>query len=142
MSQERRSQLVDDIVETQPRLANFVRTRSGDLIAGSWDLLSYSFQSGFELMWDHAYAQTSGVLTRPLLSLWRQSVELALKSAIRRPSSLTMVLTDWIAAAEGVISSTRGMQASLKGMETAQPRTPSARTPPIAAGRSVVVKAL
>jgi hypothetical protein len=82
MSQERRNQLVDDIVEAQPRLVDFVRTRSGDLIAGSWDLLSYSFQSGFELMWDHAHAQTSGVLTRPLLSLWRQSVELALKSAI------------------------------------------------------------
>lgn len=82
MSEDRRSLLVDDLIETQPQLANFVRTRPNDLIAGSWDLLSYSFQQGFELMWDHAQAQSSGVLTRPLLSLWRQRVELALKSAI------------------------------------------------------------
>jgi hypothetical protein len=36
----------------------------------------------------------------------------------------------------------RGMQASLNGIETAQPRMPSALIPPIAAARSVVLKAL
>lgn len=62
--------------------------------------------------------------------------------ATNRPSSLTMVLTDCSRAAEGLSSSNSGMQASLNGMDTAQPRMPSARTPPMAAGRSVVVKAL
>ena len=82
MSLERRDQLVEQIVETQPRLTAFVRPLLNDMIAGSWDLLSYSFQRGFEVMWDHAYAETAGVLLRPLLSLWRQSVELALKASI------------------------------------------------------------
>lgn len=82
MSLERRDQLVNEIVDTQPRLAAFVKPLSSDLIAGSWDLLSYSYERAFELMWDHARADSSGLLVRPLLSLWRQSVELALKSAI------------------------------------------------------------
>ena len=82
MSQESRDRLVDAIVETQPRLGHFVRTLPQDLAAGSWDLVSYSFQRGFELLWDQARAEAAGVLTRPLLSLWRQSVELALKAAI------------------------------------------------------------
>lgn len=82
MSIERRNRLLDDIVETQPRLRAFVRTLPSDMIAGCWDLVSYSFQRGFEVMWDHARADQSGLLLRPLLSLWRQSVELALKSAI------------------------------------------------------------
>lgn len=82
MTEQRRNQLVDKIVETQPRLGAFVRPLPTDLIAGSWDLLSYSFQRGFELLWDHATAESSGVLHRPLLSLWRQSVELALKASI------------------------------------------------------------
>ena len=53
-----------------------------------------------------------------------------------------MVFTLSMAAAEGASPSSRGMTASLKGIEIAQPRTPSARMPPIAAGRSRVVKAL
>ena len=82
MSVERRDQLVEHIVETQPALRAFVRPRSGDLMAGSWDLLAYSFQRGFEVMWDHARSESSGLLLRPLLLLWRQSVELAIKSAV------------------------------------------------------------
>ncbi|WP_295193377.1 hypothetical protein [uncultured Brevundimonas sp.] len=82
MSLERRDRLIEQIVETQPRLTTFVRPLPSDMIAGSWDLLSYSFQRGFELMWDQACAESSGLLTRPLLSLWRQSVELALKASI------------------------------------------------------------
>lgn len=82
MSIEHRDQLVEEIVSNQPRLTTFVRPLPNDLIAGSWDLLSYSFQRAFELMWDHARAESSGLLVRPLLSLWRQSVELALKAAI------------------------------------------------------------
>jgi hypothetical protein len=51
-------------------------------MAGSWNLLSYSFQRGFEALWDQAKADHSGLLLRPLLFLWRQSVELALKASI------------------------------------------------------------
>lgn len=82
MSVDRRDRLVEQIVQDQPRLISFVRPLPSDMIAGSWDLLSYSSQRGFELMWDHACAESSGLLTRPLLSLWRQSVELALKASI------------------------------------------------------------
>lgn len=82
MSVERREQLVDHIADTQPRLAGFVRVLPSDMIAGSWDMLSYSYQRGFEAMWDKAVADHSGLLLRPLLSLWRQSVELALKASI------------------------------------------------------------
>ena len=82
MSVERREQLVGHIVETQPKLRAFVRPLPGDLMAGSWDLLAYSFQRGFEVMWDRARSDASGLLLRPLLLLWRQSVELVIKSAI------------------------------------------------------------
>ena len=47
-----------------------------------------------------------------------------------------------MACAEGEISSKNGMQLSLKGIETAQPRMPSARMPLTALSISVVVKAL
>jgi len=84
MSLEHREQLVEHIVETQPELRAFVRNlpHGHDLISGSWDLLSYSFQRGFETLWDHARADHSGLLLQPVLLLWRQSVELALKAAI------------------------------------------------------------
>jgi hypothetical protein len=82
MSYQRREALVDEIVQSQPALSGFVRELSGDLMAGSWDLTSYSFQRGFEALWDLARVDKSGLLERPLLALWRQSVELAIKSAI------------------------------------------------------------
>lgn len=82
MSMERRDRLVEHILETQPVLTAFVRRRSHDLGEGSWDLLSYSFQRGFETLWDSASADQSELLLRPLLVLWRQSVELAIKAAI------------------------------------------------------------
>lgn len=84
MSLARREQLVEHIVETQPELRAFVRNlpHGHDLMAGSWDLHSYSFQRAFEALWDQAQADHSGLLLSPLLMLWRQSVELALKAAI------------------------------------------------------------
>lgn len=82
MSLERREALADQIVEMQPSLRGFVRDLSTDLTSGSWDLVSYSFQRGFEAMWDLARADHTGLLHRPLLVLWRQSVELAIKSAV------------------------------------------------------------
>jgi hypothetical protein len=82
MTLDRREALVDEIVQTQPALRPFVRDISLDFTSGNWDLVSYSFERGFEALWDAACASTSGLLDRPLLSLWRQSVELAIKSAI------------------------------------------------------------
>ncbi|MBP7817079.1 MAG: hypothetical protein KA085_13195 [Phenylobacterium sp.] len=83
MSQDRRDQLVEDIVDAQPELRAFVRHQPLDLIPlGSWDMLSYSFQRGFEALWDSAQVDRSGLLLRPLLLLWRQSVELAIKAAV------------------------------------------------------------
>jgi hypothetical protein len=82
MSLEHREALVHHIVEMQPSLRGFVRDLPTDLTAGSWDLVSYSFQRGFEAMWDSARADHSGLLLRTLLAIWRQSVELAIKSAI------------------------------------------------------------
>ena len=55
---------------------------------------------------------------------------------------MTIVLTEPIARAESSTTSTSGITASLKGIDTEQPRMPSARTPPIAAAMSVVVNAL
>ena len=53
-----------------------------------------------------------------------------------------MVLTDSIAVADAVSASTSGITASLNGIDTEQPRMPSARTPPMAASMSPVVNAL
>ena len=58
------------------------------------------------------------------------------------PPSLTMVLTESMAFADGSITSTRAMTSSLYGIDTAQPRIPSPRTPAIAWARSVGAKAL
>ena len=84
MSLKRRDELAEQIVESQPALGAFVRDvpQLQNIISWSWDGLSYSFQRGFETLWDHAYADHSGLLLHPLLMLWRQSVELALKAAI------------------------------------------------------------
>lgn len=82
MSLQHREALVEQIAQTQPKLGAFVRDLSTDLTAGSWDLVSYSFERGFEALWDLARADHSGLLERPLLVLWRQSVELAIKSAV------------------------------------------------------------
>ena len=82
MSLEHREALAEQIVEMQPSIRGFVRDLSTDLTAGSWDFVSYSFQRGFEAMWDLARADHSGLLLRPLLLLWRQSVELVIKAAV------------------------------------------------------------
>ena len=84
MSLKRRDELAEQIVQTQPALRAFVRDvpQLQNLVSWSWDLLSYSFQRGFETLWDQAYADHSGLLLHPLLLLWRHSVELALKAAI------------------------------------------------------------
>ena len=65
MSYQRRDTLVEEIVNTQPTLRAFVRDLSTDLTAGSWNLVSYSFQRGSEALWDRARADHSGLLERP-----------------------------------------------------------------------------
>ena len=55
---------------------------------------------------------------------------------------LTIVFTEAIAVAESSIESTRGITSSLNGIETPQPRIPSALIPATAEGRSEVVNAL
>lgn len=82
MSLERRERLIEHILETQPVLTAFVRRRPHDIGEGAWDMMSYSFQRGFETLWDSASVDQSELLLRPLLVLWRQSVELAIKAAI------------------------------------------------------------
>lgn len=77
------------LLELHPALTAFVKEVPCDITYGSWDLTSYSFQLGFEAMWDAARSENSGLLTRPLLHLWRQSVELALKSAIVEVSGIS-----------------------------------------------------
>jgi len=90
MSADLREKLIQEAVDTQPRLREFIRNVAPlhDLIAVSWDALSYSFQRGFETLWDHARADHTGLLMRPVLLLWRQSVELALKAAIHEISGV------------------------------------------------------
>ena len=62
--------------------------------------------------------------------------------AVSRPPSLTIVLTASMTCADGSMTSTSGMTSCFHGIETAQPRMPSARTPLIAPTMSSVVKAL
>ena len=50
MSYQRRDALVEEIVQLQPTLRRAVRDLSTDLMAGSWDLVSYSFERGFEAL--------------------------------------------------------------------------------------------
>ena len=82
MSLERRQQLIDQAVADDSKLTTFVREQPHDMLSGSWDLVSYSFQRGFEALWNLARRDLSGLLMRPLLLLWRQSVELSIKAAV------------------------------------------------------------
>lgn len=82
MSDELRNALIEHILDTQPSLRGFLKDAPLDIMAGSWDLVALSFQRGFEKMWDLVCMDHTGLLLRPLLSLWRQSVELTIKSAI------------------------------------------------------------
>jgi hypothetical protein len=88
MSIQKREALVKNILDRQSSLGVLVKDMppNSSVMAGSWDLVSFSFQQGFEAMWDLAQADhpdhSSPFLEMPLLSLWRQSIELTLKSCI------------------------------------------------------------
>lgn len=84
MSTELRLALAEQIADDQPRLGQFLQDRTlGIPVLGSWDFISYSFQRGFEELWDRAKTDMSGLMVPPLLSLWRQSIELCLKASIQ-----------------------------------------------------------
>ena len=68
MTHQHRDALVEQIVQIQPALRDFLRERPEDLLAGNWDLMSYSFQKGFEALWDLARADVSGLLQMPVLA--------------------------------------------------------------------------
>ncbi len=82
ITDKHREALVNKIVALRPSLRDFVRETSGNMLSGSWDLVSYSFQWDFKTMLNLARADLTGQLHLPLLSLWRQSLELAIKSMI------------------------------------------------------------
>lgn len=83
MSSERRFSLAEQCMDLQPELRAFLKPNPDNLISSSWEFLAYSFERGFEEMWDCAQLDRSrSLLLRPLLMLWRQSVELHIKSAI------------------------------------------------------------
>lgn len=83
MSLKHREALAQQIVDANPILGAYLRNYDpGTAVLGSWDFMSYSFQRGFEEMWDKARIDLSGLLTPPLLLLWRQSLELCLKASI------------------------------------------------------------
>jgi hypothetical protein len=87
MSIQKREALVENILDRQSALGGFVKDlpQNTCIMAGSWDLVSFSFQRGFEAMWDLAQADHpnyDSLLEMPLLSIWRQSIELTLKSCI------------------------------------------------------------
>ncbi len=83
MSQERRFALIEALIDENPHLEKIVSNESSSLIAGNWDLVAYSYQQSFEALWDLACTQQSGLITMPLMMLWRQSVELTIKAAIQ-----------------------------------------------------------
>lgn len=84
MSLQKREELVGKIVDEHLSLCGFIKDLPAGscVIAGSWSLVSFGFQQGFEAFWDLAYCDNRGLLNMPLLSLWRQSIELTLKCSI------------------------------------------------------------
>lgn len=83
MSLQHREALINHIVEKQPTIRGFLSDMPFSIMEGCWDLNSHCFQLGFEAMWDLARANHNGLLDGPLLSIWRQSIELTFKSCIR-----------------------------------------------------------
>lgn len=83
MSSEQRRLLDEQYMRQQPELRSLLKSRDHDLFSGSWAMLAYSFERGFEELWDAAYRSLPNtILLSPLLMLWRQSIELHIKSAI------------------------------------------------------------
>ncbi|MFT8481036.1 hypothetical protein ACTVH1_16310 [Gluconobacter cerinus] len=83
MSSEQRRLLGEQYMRQQPELRSLLKSRDHDLFSGSWAMLAYSFERGFEELWDAAYRSLPDtILLTPLLMLWRQSIELHIKSAI------------------------------------------------------------
>lgn len=84
MSRELRDKLIDALIAERPDKRKIVNDRQ-TMFEGDWDQVAYSYQCSFEVLWDHAMAQggQSSIFVGPLMMLWRQSVELTIKAAIR-----------------------------------------------------------
>lgn len=84
MSRELRDQLIDALIAERPHMRKIVNDRQ-TMFEGDWDQVAHSYQCSFEVLWDHALAQggQSSIYVGPLMMLWRQSVELTIKAAIR-----------------------------------------------------------
>ncbi len=78
MSIERRTKLLDGLMEGQPGLRQIVTNRAS-LLEGNWDLTAFAHQQGFEALWDHAVTRPAGLAVLPLLMLWHQSCQSASK---------------------------------------------------------------
>ena len=94
MSSEQRRLLGEQYMRQQPELRSLLKSRDHDLFSGSWAMRAYSFERGFEELWDAAYRSLPNtILLSPLLMLWRQSIELHIKSAIyytsEKPKNIT-----------------------------------------------------
>ena len=55
MSSEQRRLLGEQYMRQQPELRSLLKSRDHDLFSGSWAMLAYSFERGFEELWDAAY---------------------------------------------------------------------------------------
>ena len=83
MSLERRDKLIDDLIADRPQLGRIV-TDQATMMQGNWDLVAFSYQQAFDVLWDHTASQSVSfsLLVGPLMMLWHQSVEVTIKAAI------------------------------------------------------------
>lgn len=90
MSQERRSELTEDVLTRLDQLVlglpmigrtDFVKPAGDSQWDRSWHFFAYSYCHAFDSLWDAAYARRAGT-DYPLLFICRQSIELWLKVAI------------------------------------------------------------
>lgn len=70
-------------MENRPSMKGFLArcNNNTNITKGSWEFMSYEFEEAFEELWD--IARLGRRMDNPLLFLWRHSVELSIKSALR-----------------------------------------------------------
>lgn len=87
MSFERRMSLIEAHNESVFPKGKILQEVPMSLRYGNWDLAAYSYQRSFEVMWDYANTDGSGLSSHALLMVCRQSIELSIKSAIAATTS-------------------------------------------------------
>jgi len=93
VSLTRREALIQEIESGSPTPKPLLRSTTNDMSSSSWDMLAYSYERAFEALWDQTLLDTSGLLLRPLLLLWRHSIELSLKAAVIETSGHDAAVT-------------------------------------------------